>query len=129
MPTIIGLARGGYIVPGAVRQTVAKKLQCQILPCWSLFSIVHHNNRKLFQVAFFCLLVVSVFGLIVYDGNFINDDPPFHVLQSWIVPTCHHIKTRLIRYFGKIDYLPTTEKFNLVSRSPPHSPQKFILKP
>jgi hypothetical protein len=103
----------------AHRQTVAKKLQYRILPGWPPFSGTHHNNSKLFLLAFFCLLVVLVFEISVsFDGNFTNDDPPFQVSASGIVPSCL-IETRLLKHFGERLYPPTINKFDLPPRAPP----------
>ena len=102
----------------AISKSETQKLQSAITTGRCLFSIVH-GNKKSFRLVYFCLLVVSVFGVIVYDGNFTNDDPPFHVSQSWIVLTCHCIETRLIRCFGERGHLSLIDKLNLPSRSPP----------
>jgi hypothetical protein len=77
-----------------IGEPVTQKLQSAFSTRRCLFSIVH-GNKKSCQFVYLCLLVVSVFGVIVYDGNFINDDQPFDVSQSWIVLTCHYIETRL----------------------------------
>jgi hypothetical protein len=103
----------------AISQTVMEKLQSAISNSQFLFSIFHHNNKKSFQFVYYCLLVVSVFGVIVYDGNFTNDDPPFQASQSLIVSSCPYTEARLIKCFGEIVYLSIIDKFNLPSRSPP----------
>jgi hypothetical protein len=103
-----------------VTQIVAQKSRCRILPGCSLLSIVHHN-KKLFQFVNLCLLAVLLFGVIVYDGDFTNYDPPFQALPSWIVIVCHFVETRLIKRFEEIVYLPITDKFVLSSRAPPVS--------
>jgi hypothetical protein len=111
-------------------KTEIEEMQNSILPGWSASSQAHHNNKKLFQFVYYCLLAVLVFEVIIYDGNFTNDDPPFHVSQSWIVPTYHCIETKLIKCFGETVYQSIIDNFKSNPRSPPpHSPQKFILEP
>ena len=103
----------------AISQIVTKELQSIISPSRFLFSVVRHGNKKLFQLTFFCLLVVLVFEVIVYDGDFTNDDPPFHVSQSWIVHIYRYTEIRLIKYFRETIHLSTIDRFNLLSRAPP----------
>ncbi len=108
------------ILTGAVKQSVAQKLQCRNLPDWSLFSIVQHNNKKPFQFIYYCLLVVLVFEFIVcFDGNFINDDPPVQVSQSCIVLFGHYIESRQIRFFRETLIVSLIDQFSLLSRAPP----------
>jgi hypothetical protein len=91
---------------GAVKQTVAQELCCQILPDWSLFSKAHHHTNKWFLLASACFFLVLLFQIIVcYDDNFINYDPPFQTSQSSIDLTYHQIRARLLKCFGEAIYL------------------------
>jgi len=103
----------------AISQAVKKELQSSVSSDWSLFSVVFHNNKKSIQLASFCLLVFLIFGLIVYDGNFINNDPPVHISQSWTVLIRHCIETSLIKCFGETVNLSIIDKFKLLARAPP----------
>jgi hypothetical protein len=113
------VVKGEDDLTGAVRQKVAKKALCRILPCRSLSFNPLHNSYKLFRVVFLFLLLFLVFQIVVYDSNFTNNDPPFRVSNSWIVLAYHRIPTRLIKYFGEGIRLPITDKFDLPSRAPP----------
>jgi hypothetical protein len=85
---------------------------------WPLSVLRHNNNKKLFQLAFLCLLVVLVLEFIIRDSEFTNDDPPFHVSQPWIVVTSLLIAARLIKCSLETVYLSIV-KFKSISRSPP----------
>jgi hypothetical protein len=98
---------------GAMRLTVAQKMQCRILPGGFPFSKARHNTSKWFQWASFCLLLVLVFQIIAcYDGNYMNDDPPFQTSQSSVDLTSYYIEARLIKYFAEKLYLSVIARFN-----------------
>lgn len=110
---------GEYILKESIRQqNVMQKSQNFISSLWSTFFQAN-NKKKLFQTAYLCLLVILLFGIVVYDDDFTNDDPPCSLEQSWIDLIRHIIEKRSITFFKETGNVSRIDKSNLISRAPP----------